>query len=72
MSKNLIMKELLSTCLHGMTQDSKSEQYYFEKTKRYVGRTLSIGVSPSVINFNNGTQNTSNAGIWIKGGRVLY
>ena len=41
----------------------------------FVGRTtLSMGVSSAVINFNNGTHGfiTSYAGIWIKGGRVLY
>ena len=77
--KNLNINELLSTCLHGKAQNNNKylNSIISKRCPKYifVGRTtLSMGVSSAVINFNNGDTwvITSYAGIWIKGGRVLY
>ena len=58
--KNLSINELLSTCLHGKTQNNNKSlnSIILKRCPKYifVGRTtLSMDVSSVVINFNNGT-----------------
>ena len=59
--KNLSINELLSTCLHGKTQNNNKSlnSIISQRSPKYkiVGlTTLSMGVSSAVINFNNGGQ----------------
>ena len=58
--KNLSINELLSTCLHGKTQNNNKSlnSIISKRCPKYIFAgctTLSMGVSSAVINFNNGT-----------------